>query len=757
MLPRILKFKINKKTTALLFAFVAVVLFLFVSFTPVLAQTSTDIFGLKPIEENIGLSGTDIRLIIARIIRVLLGFLGVIAISLITYAGYIIMTSEGNEEKVSQGKKILTNAIIGLAIILSAFAIVQFVINSLMRATGMTGDESANVRKKEYFYGSGALGRTIKDHYPFRDQTGVKRNTIIAVTFAEPIDPASFTENTNRTCWPKDGTDVPALIDVGSGENCLRDEQGDIIEYYADCIKDNNGVQICDRLIYDAITDVEDLPIMIYKATSTPINRLTKSEFVNRVVTTRYQDGAKRNAYTFTFRRLPGEYLGSETEDVWYTVHLTDKILKKQKIDDNPVSIFGSQFSQYYAWNFQTDTNIDFDPPFVIRIKPLEGDAIAKNIIVRVDFNEPVDPTSAQGVLSPSSSFTNVIFNSTTVRGEWRISNGYRSIEFIPSEQCGFNSCGNPMYCLPVVCANPADEKCVNDYQLLVRTAELINPTSTKSFEGDAFTGVTDMASNALDNGYKMVSDNIIAEPHKPGILPGMDLRTLNMGNGRDDKGEDWYDNFWRNFVVKNVIDRTIPVVGKVNPPVDTEEVKGNSLLQIYFTKEMLYFSLNNIFLEEYPVCVVDCPDLIWFAPRHDSFLNANKEFNTLTTILHRQFGPNDADNYYFPSIPSTVQSDNQQCLYPGRGPRNPEFDKGTQYICDYLTDKDGHKVPGTGTHCVPWEENYEEETDTGCSQTTADNFLLQPNVQTCTTTLMDRCVSPTSLDVFDGPGAVEC
>ncbi len=72
---------------------------------------------------------------IARIIRVALGFLGIIFLVLILYAGFMWMTAAGNEEKISTAKKIMTAAIIGAAIILSAYAITYFVIDSLLVAT----------------------------------------------------------------------------------------------------------------------------------------------------------------------------------------------------------------------------------------------------------------------------------------------------------------------------------------------------------------------------------------------------------------------------------------------------------------------------------------------------------------------------------------------------------------------------------------------------------------------------------------------
>jgi len=72
---------------------------------------------------------------IARLIRVVLGFLGIIFLVLILYAGFTWMTAAGNEEKIGTAKKTMVAAIIGAAIILAAYAITYFVIDQLLVAT----------------------------------------------------------------------------------------------------------------------------------------------------------------------------------------------------------------------------------------------------------------------------------------------------------------------------------------------------------------------------------------------------------------------------------------------------------------------------------------------------------------------------------------------------------------------------------------------------------------------------------------------
>ena len=86
-----------------------------------------------------GLGTTDIRTTIARIISIFLGLLGIVAVCLILYAGFLWMTAQGNEEQITKAKKTMTGAVIGLIIILSAYAIVRFIFGAIEGA--QTGGE----------------------------------------------------------------------------------------------------------------------------------------------------------------------------------------------------------------------------------------------------------------------------------------------------------------------------------------------------------------------------------------------------------------------------------------------------------------------------------------------------------------------------------------------------------------------------------------------------------------------------------------
>jgi len=82
-----------------------------------------------------GLGSTDIRTTIAKIIRVAMGLLGIVAVVIVLIGGFKWMTAGGNDDQVGEAKKWIFSGVIGLAIILSAYALTTFVINQLYTAT----------------------------------------------------------------------------------------------------------------------------------------------------------------------------------------------------------------------------------------------------------------------------------------------------------------------------------------------------------------------------------------------------------------------------------------------------------------------------------------------------------------------------------------------------------------------------------------------------------------------------------------------
>ncbi|MEA3463822.1 MAG: hypothetical protein U9R14_01990 [Patescibacteria group bacterium] len=267
---------------------------------------------------QIGLGDTDPRVIIAKIIRIALGFLGIIAVGIIMYAGWLWMSSEGDEEKINQSKKILKNAIIGLIIILSAFAIVSFILNKLIGATTGSGPGEGGGPPGSG-EGLGALGSCILESvYPEPNQTEVPRNTGIFITFKEEVDPSTI---------------------------CV-DTSGDGI--YCNCSGDP---KVCDIIVFGNIR--------IFKTVQGDSCEYDGEEYIN------CEDFNVTNVYALsndnkTFVFVPVDYLGSPSEYIWYSVYLSNDIKKV-----SGEGVFDDCRSDYFEWQFEVSNKIDLTPPQV--------------------------------------------------------------------------------------------------------------------------------------------------------------------------------------------------------------------------------------------------------------------------------------------------------------------------------------------------------------------------------------------------------
>ena len=110
----------------MLFAFLA-------PFSAVSAQ------GLLEAGEELGRAGeragttelSDPALVVGRAINIVLSLMGLIFLVLTVYAGYIWMTARGEEEKITKARKIIISSLIGLVIVVSAYAITFLVVSRL--------------------------------------------------------------------------------------------------------------------------------------------------------------------------------------------------------------------------------------------------------------------------------------------------------------------------------------------------------------------------------------------------------------------------------------------------------------------------------------------------------------------------------------------------------------------------------------------------------------------------------------------------
>jgi len=88
--------------------------------------------GITKVSQKAGISGTfNILTSLAAIVNALLGFTGALFLGLIIYGGILYMTSAGKEEQIKKAKKFLSNSVIGIVIVMSAYTITYFLATAL--------------------------------------------------------------------------------------------------------------------------------------------------------------------------------------------------------------------------------------------------------------------------------------------------------------------------------------------------------------------------------------------------------------------------------------------------------------------------------------------------------------------------------------------------------------------------------------------------------------------------------------------------
>jgi hypothetical protein len=513
--------------------------FLFVQ--TVFAQEITE--GLNVVNAEIELAAGDPRVIAARIVRAALGFLGIIALGVVLYGGFVWMTSGGNEEKITRAKKILTNGLIGLIIIVLAFSIVQYIINTFLGVRRPDAAPPAGAPVIGRY--SGALGNGIIDsHYPPRGGTGIPRNTKIIVTFKEQMSLESIINNYNDNDTPTNLAD-------------------DVV------IKNNNGTPTVPG---DDWMEVKAENIKIYKS----LDGETAALAANRVKVTFTPD-----LKTFVFD--PVDLLGSPSENIWHTAAIKPEVKKADGRD-----AFAGAFRDGYAWDFEVSTVVDTTPPQVESVWPWPDGRtnVPRNTLIQINFDEAMDPTTVSGKTSDTPPFDKieVKVGTTVVTGAWEISNQYKTVEFISDDPCGTNSCGGTVYCLPASAT----------INVLIKAATLSidMPQDPEPPEAEwPYDGVTDVVGNSLDG-------------NKNGTAQGSerdDERVLLGGSTEPIAGQVGHDHFGFSFTTSNEIDLTPPQIeaGGITPT--GGDVMTSAPIEIIFTKLMSMGSFNtsNIILDD--------------------------------------------------------------------------------------------------------------------------------------------------------------
>ena len=75
--------------------------------------------------------GSSLPIVIGNLIEALLAFTGMIFLVITIYAGVMYMTAAGDDSKVTKAKGMLTSSLVGLVIIISAYAITSYVVSAI--------------------------------------------------------------------------------------------------------------------------------------------------------------------------------------------------------------------------------------------------------------------------------------------------------------------------------------------------------------------------------------------------------------------------------------------------------------------------------------------------------------------------------------------------------------------------------------------------------------------------------------------------
>jgi hypothetical protein len=118
------KYKIMKK----------ILTFALLVFPAIASAQSAGDFGVNNLS-SANLGSQELQTTIAGVINIILGFLGILTTLAILWGGFNMMTSYGSAEKSEKGKDAVTAGAIGLIIVLTAYAISQFVLRSLVNET----------------------------------------------------------------------------------------------------------------------------------------------------------------------------------------------------------------------------------------------------------------------------------------------------------------------------------------------------------------------------------------------------------------------------------------------------------------------------------------------------------------------------------------------------------------------------------------------------------------------------------------------
>jgi len=561
---------------------------LFFLFQPVFVFAAENVTGdvqvnLDQLGNEVGLEKQDIRVMVGKGIKIALGLLGGLAIIIVLYAGYLYMMSGGEPTKLSEAQKWLKNGAIGLIIIFSAYSIVSFIFSAFEKDYQPGGGNynlAGQLTGQGFGLSGGAFGSVIQSHYPAPEQNQVPRNTMIMVTFKEPIAATSIIdENDKNSC--------PDYSSLGIAYGGLKKDAMRIFNC-ADMIEESYGDE--EITCFDAtITDISDGRACDANedcSAGSCENGICSS---GRLVPGCAMLTQDKKTIIFDPYGQTNNHLGSPDNETSYVVYLTN-LIKKDSADQ---SVFNNA-NPDYRWRFTTSTILDTTPPKVSGVAPKKqvypvvnaegcqcsGDnpgcsevdcdgKVYLNQVIYVNFDEPVIPPLVQEQTCSSADDDNeaqvekengLVGSCSTAHlpGGWVVGlNQYKTIQFVSNTECAGgarNSCGEIAKCLP------ENSGIIGK----IFPARLLEGSDS----GIPGTGIMDLGGNPLDG-------------NGDGTVDGPGLR-----NAAIDDVEEQKDNYFWRFETGNVLDLRGPWIVSLEPGNATQNISDvNIPLKVNFSE----------------------------------------------------------------------------------------------------------------------------------------------------------------------------
>jgi len=265
--------------------------------------------GTAQVGANLNLGNTSPMVTVVKIIQVLLAFLGIGAVIIFIYAGFLWTTSGGSEEKINQAKKLIKNAVIGIIIILSSWGITTYILNTVLGVNNGSGTSSlvSKVNNNRNL-SLGTMGScSIESVYPAPNATEVARNSNILITTKEALqlDTVCINKNTKSPCA------------CDNTANCNAINPANIQVYKT---ADGNNLT----------TNVKDIEVSVAVGNKTLVLK-------------------------------PTGYLGNSSGNVEYAVRLTNDLKKF-----GGEALFATCSSDFLEWKFETNSKLDLEAPQIL-------------------------------------------------------------------------------------------------------------------------------------------------------------------------------------------------------------------------------------------------------------------------------------------------------------------------------------------------------------------------------------------------------